>query len=566
MTRFDLRRHATRHTPLLHRLLLSTLGMFLLALTVPAFAQFSASVQGTVQDDSGGAIPNAKVVLTDVDKGVTRSATSDNGGVFRFSSLAPGSYEIFATSPSFAANKTTFTLTTNEVRNVPVTMTAGSVSTKVDVTSQQPLLDTSDSRNQLTLDRAALAELPLAARNPLALINLAPGVTGIGAGTATNFNPENSVDASANGRGPNGNQYIVDGLDVTSSIRPGVVNLTPNADTVQEATVQTNVYNVDFGRASSIQTVITTRSGTEKYHGFASEYYTYQGLYARGEYGPKAGVRVAPFHTNNLSFGVGGPVIPHHQFFFFAGYEPYLSLASNASNIQTFEDPAFVAFANKARPNSPEVQLLNKYPATNLTFTGVQSTASQLFGAACGTPATDNIPCDLPVIDNGNFNSSNFNNSKQYNLRLDKYFKKDRVYGLFYRSTIDSGGPAARPAFATTNKFFVFSIQGSETHTFSPSTLNEAYFGYNRIEGFAPATGDFTVPVVNVSTLGTGFGSGFALGDYIQHSYHWRDVLTHIHGAHSIKAGYEKVGTAMTLPCSPRHTPSRPSSSTASSI
>ena len=63
--------------------------------------------------------------------------------------------------------------------------------------------------------------------------------------------------------------------------------------------------------------------------------------------------------------------------------------------------------------------------------------------------------------------------------------------------------------------------------------------GYNRIEGFAPSTGDFTVPVVNVTGLGTNFGAGFALGDYIQHSYHWRDVLTYIHGSHAIKAGYE---------------------------
>ena len=116
-----------------------------------------------------------------------------------------------------------------------MTLTVGSLATQVEVSTQQPLLDTSDSRNQLTLDTAALEQLPLAARNPLALITLAPGVTSLGAGTATNFNPENSVDASANGRGANGNQYIVDGLDVTSSIRPGVVNLTPNADSVQES-------------------------------------------------------------------------------------------------------------------------------------------------------------------------------------------------------------------------------------------------------------------------------------------------------------------------------------------
>lgn len=509
-------------------------------------AQFSGSLQGTVEDSTGAAVPSAVVTLTNVDTNVTQNATADDSGVYRFASLAPGSYQVSATAQGFAGSKTAFTLRTNEIRNVPIVLSVGQITSTVQVTTQQPLLDTADSRNQLTIDKAALDNLPLAARNPLALITLAPGVTGLGVGSATNFNPENWVDASANGRGANGNLYVVDGLDVTSSIRPGVVNLTPNADSVQEANVQTNTYTVDFGRASSIQTVITTRSGTDTYHGFASEYYTYQGLYARGEYGVPKGTRVAPFHTNNLSFGLGGPVIPHHKFFFFVGYEPYLSLTSNAASLQTYEDPAFVTFANAARPNSPEVQLLNKYTPSNVTFSKVLQTAEQAFGTqdlakntGCGTPSTDNIPCSTPVFDQGNFNSSSHNNSKQYNVRLDKYFTKDRVYGLFYRDTISTGGPAVRPAFATTNNYYTFSIQGNETHTFTPNTLNEAFVGYNRIEGFAPSSGNFTVPVVNVTGLGVGFGSGFALGDYIQHSYHWRDVLTHIHGSHSFKIGYE---------------------------
>lgn len=520
--------------------------MFLLS-SAACWAQFSGSLQGAVQDPTGAAIPSAVVTLTNVDTSVSQTAIADASGVYRFASLAPGNYQISATAPGFSGSKTALVLSTNETRNVPIELSVGKITSTVQVTTQQPLLDTSDSRNQLTLNTAALDNLPLAARNPLSLVTLAPGVTGLGIGGATNFQPENWVDASANGRGANGNQYIVDGLDVTSSIRPGVVNLTPNADTIAEANVQTNTYTVDYGRASSIQTVMTTKSGTDTYHGFASEYYTYQGLQARGEFGPPKDVRLAPFHTNNLSFGLGGPIIPHHKFFFFVGYEPYFSLVSNAASVHTYEDPAFVAFANAVQPNSPEVQLLNKYKPTNLTFTGVQSTAAQAFGTptpespdtGCGTPSTDNIPCDTPVFDNGNFNSSSYNNSKQYNVRLDKYFDKDRLYGLFYRSTISSGGPAVRPAFATTNNYYVFSIQGSETHTFSPSTLNEAYVGYNRIEGFAPSSGDFTVPVVNVTGLGSGFGAGFALGDYIQHSYHWRDVLTHIHGSHSFKFGYE---------------------------
>ncbi|MFZ0661844.1 MAG: hypothetical protein WAM66_04070 [Acidobacteriaceae bacterium] len=83
------------------------------------------------------------------------------------------------------------------------------------------------------------------------------------------------------------------------------------------------------------------------------------------------------------------------------------------------------------------------------------------------------------------------------------------------------------------------SLQVNETRTLSPNTLNEAAFGYNRIEGIEPATGFYTVPIVNVTNLGTGWGDGFVDGDYIQHSYRWRDVLTHIIGTHGVKAGFE---------------------------
>ncbi len=361
---------------------------------------------------------------------------------------------------------------------------------------------------------------------------------------------------------------------MTSSIRPGVVNLTPNADTIQEASVQTNTYTVDYGRASSIQTIMTTRSGTDQYHGFASEFYTYQGLFARGEFGVPSGTAVSPYHTNNLWFGVGGSVIPKHQFFFFAGYEPYRAITSTGASLQTFEDPAFTAFANSVMPKSPEVTLLNKYEPTGATFRNVLQNATQAFGAqnlanntGCGTPSTDNIPCGTPVFDQGNLNSSSYNNSNQYNVRLDKDFKKDRVYGLFYRNTINTGGPAVRPGFAETDKYYTFSVQGNETHTFSPTTLNEGFIGYNRIEGFAPSGGNFTVPVVNVTGLGVGFGDGFALGDYIQHSYHWRDVLTHIRApmisASATRAG---MGTMSRISRPPLRSPPYSSATSSTSL
>ena len=540
---------------------IQALTLFLLLATASCYAQFTGGVQGTVQDQKGAIVPQAKVALTNVETGVTQTAVSNATGVYRFVSLAPGNYTVSTAVQGFAQASVSFNLATNEVRDVPLSLAVGKVASTVTVTTEAPLIDTSDSRFEQTLDTEALTDLPLPGRNATNVITIAPGVTGTGgqnspgSSTSTNFAPENWVNASASGQGATGNQYIVDGMDVTSTIRPGVLNLMPNSDVLQEVSVQINTYSVDYGRAAAIQTAMTTKSGTNQFHGLASEYYQYQNLAARGEFGVPQPTAVNPYHVNNMSFAVGGPVIPHKEFFFFVGYEPYLSLASNGSSLDGFEDPAFVTFAATAAPNSPEVALMQKYPVARMVNTKVAATAGSLWGNTLSNPADqqacaggtgnvtayDNIsiPCSTPVFDTGNFNSSSYYNAEQYNIRMDKYFKKDRVYGQFFRDTINNGGPSARPAFATTSKYFTFSLQGNETHTFSSNTLNEADFGYNRIEGFSPATGLFDVPVVNVTNLGTGWGDGFAQGDYIQHSYHWRDVLTHIVGTHSIKTGFE---------------------------
>ena len=86
-----------------------------------------------------------------------------------------------------------------------------------------------------------------------------------------NFSTEEQVDASANGQGQNNNQYVVDGLDVTSGIRQGVLNLTPQPEAIQETSVQVNTFSSEYSRAAGLQTMFTTKSGTDKFHGSASD-------------------------------------------------------------------------------------------------------------------------------------------------------------------------------------------------------------------------------------------------------------------------------------------------------
>jgi hypothetical protein len=506
------------------------------------FAQFSGSIQGIVQDPSGGGVANAAVHLVNNATQVSQETKTDSTGNYSFVSLAPGSYTVTAQAPGFIKTNVPVTLQTSQNLSVPVSLSLASTSTAVEVTGAAPVIDTADSRNQQTLQTQELAALPLPGRNMINLVTLAPGVTGRGTapggspGSSTdNFSTELQVDASANGRSSNGNMFIIDGLDVTSNIRPGVVNLIPNPDSIQEASVQVNTFGVEYGRASSIQMAMTTKSGSDQFHGLASDYFNYQDFWAGTEFAHK----YAPFHSNNISAALGGPILRNRQFFFFGSVEPFYASTSTSGSTITFEDPQFTAFAARAFPNTVGTKLLTSYPASGATFTSVSKRAGDLFPGTCGTASTAFLPCSTPILDNGVFNATNYRNALQYNVRVDKYFSKDRIYGNFYRTTLDTGGPATRPAFATTNTYQTSSFQANETHTFTPTTLNEAAFASLRVEGIQPATGNFSVPVVTVTGLGTGFGNGFALGDFIQHSYHWRDVLTRIQGSHTLKFGYD---------------------------
>jgi hypothetical protein len=537
----------------------STFAVLILTMVCASIcqAQFTSNVQGLVQDPTGAGIPKATVQIVNSGNQVTRVAITDASGNFRFVSLAPGLYKVTADVAGFAKAEVDITLQTEQTLNVPVTLKIGSATESINVTAEVPVVDIADSRNQMTLDNQAVAQLPVNGRNLVTLVTLAPGVSGLGttgggqpgkAGTpgsgVDNYSTETQVDASANGQGQMSNMYVIDGLDVTSGIRQGVLNLTPNPDSIQESSIQVNTFSSEYSRASGLQTVFTTRSGSDQFHGSAADYFNYQNMFATTHF---SGPKYLPFHSNNLSFSIGGPVIPRHQFYFFFSVEPLRSSQGTSGSV-TFADPRFISFAQTNFPNTVGTHLLSTYLTSNVVGAAPSQTAQQVLGAdpatGCGTPATANIPCALPMIDTGSFSATQIRNGTQYFARLDKYFKSDRIYASLYRTLLTTGAASAMPQFSALNHNWQVAVQVNWAHTFSPTTLNEAIFGGNRVEGvLGSGAKDYTVPSVAVTGInvdsGQAFGVGFAQGDFIQHNYHWRDVLTHVQGKHSLKFGYE---------------------------
>jgi Carboxypeptidase regulatory-like domain/TonB dependent receptor-like, beta-barrel len=520
--------------------------VLLLALGLPLWGQFNSGIRGVISDPTDAAVPNADVSIRNVNTGISSSTKSDNGGNYIFTSLPPGEYTLQVEARGFRGFKLDATVETSQTLDVPVKLSLLSASETVEVTGRAPILDTADSRVQTTLPSSDLAALPMQGRTLLGLMGMAPGVTGLGnltGGIPDNFQVEIYNYNTANGRSFDANLYVVDGLDITSSVRPGVMNLSPNPDSIQETSIQTDTYSVEYGRASSIVTSMTTKSGSNQIHGLLSDYFTSQQLWARTEFTTK----YQPFHDDNFGAAIGGPIRKDHTFFF-ASVEPLRSLASTSGST-TYEAPQFVQWAQTNFPTAIGTNLLAQYPVTAaVTSTGVAKTAQSVLGSTCGTPATSNIPCTLPMIDSGNYNYAAYHNGTQWSARLDQYFKKDRIYGNFYNMVLSNLNPSVRSGMTSDTHYISESLQVNETHTFSPTMINEAAFGYLKMEGLVDITGPFHIPDISITGQSAGIGVADPHEDYRQHNYHWRDVFSLIHHAHTLKFGFEGFeGDELTL-------------------
>lgn len=507
-------------------------------------AQFSSNIQGVVQDVSGGVVPNVTVTARSLETDVQRTAKSSESGVYRFSSLGPGRYQIAISAAGFQEYTTTVTLETQQTAGVNIVLNVAGAAQAVNVNAEAAPIDPEETRLQTTFQTKTLQDLPLQGRNFLGLAAVAPGITGHGAvgggapGDAQdNFSTEKTVDASGNGRNYSGNQFLVDGLNVTSNILQGTANLSPNPDSIAEVSVQTNSFDVEFGRGSSVVVAMTTKSGTNQIHGTGSYFFSNQDLWARTEFSGK----YFPFKKHDFAGTLGGPVWKNHTFLF-ASVEPLRSQVSQGTSVRTFESPEFVAFAESNFPNSIGTKLLSAYPIVNTAVTGVAQTAQQAFGNTCNSAATAFIPCNLPVISQGIFQPSPFRNALQYSLRADQYLgSHDRFYFNLYKIDLDTENQNIRKGFYDVGNNNTNAYQANWTHTFSPAILNEFSYGQIRVQGSSGATAGipFHIPDINITGVGTGINSPWGPATFIQHNYNWRDVASWVRGPHSFKFGFE---------------------------
>jgi hypothetical protein len=525
---------------------------FVLFLSISVFAQYTGNVQGIVSDPSGAAINGATVQLRNSDTGITASDTTTGSGNYRFSSLPPGNYTLSAEAKGFRKGESTFILGTSETKGINLPLPLSSAAETVTVEEHPPAVDTDDSRLQATLSADTVRDLPEANRNLWDVLAVAPGVVGNGTraigespgGFADNFGTQ-TPQISANGRSYTGNVVMVDGLNVTSPVQNGNIILAPIPDAVQEASLQTNTWGAEDNLGSSILIQVTTKSGTNQFHGSGSLFFTNQDFEATPEFATGA---FTPFARKDLVGTLGGPIWKKKTFFF-ADFEKLWATTSAAANtgVQYFEDPAFVAWAQTNFPNTTGTQVLTGWPASNLRGTVYQNAQQYLGAGNCGTTTPLTPPCNLAMIDSGSFAASPYYNALQYNFRLDHYFtQNDRLYLSYYNDSFDQQQLSQRPRLGALDIMRNHYGQIDFTHTFNPNMLVEGAFGFASVGGANGQDANLAVPNISIAASSTapglvGFpvGGGWGPGAYRGPNYNWRGVLSWVRGRHTLKFGYD---------------------------
>ena len=184
-------------------------------------AQFGSGIQGTVVDNSGAVIPNVRVVVTNVETGVTREVVSSDVGVFRVTSLGAGTYSVKATKEGFLASQpVSVELAANEIRKVDFAMAVSGVAETVNVAAQAEALETEQGRISSQINSTQLKELPIPNRNIVNLMALQPGVTGRSLGNEL-LGSDATPQFNANGMRSDGNSYTLDDSNINSISRGG---------------------------------------------------------------------------------------------------------------------------------------------------------------------------------------------------------------------------------------------------------------------------------------------------------------------------------------------------------
>jgi hypothetical protein len=549
--------------------------VFTLVCSIPASADnMYASIRGTVTDQTGAVVAGVKLTASNTATGISFFETSNRDGAFSFQQLPIGDYKIKAEQAGFKAYQASgIHIDLNQVYNLAVKLAVGAVSEQIVVEANPVQVETASMQQGTVVSGDQIVNMPLNGRNWTQLQLLEPGVVA----ASDRFGAY-----STNGSGTQQNAFLINGSDSNDAALNDNL-ITPSPDAIGEFNMVTSTINPEFGRNSGAIINATIKNGTNAFHGDGFDFYRDTFMDAKSWFEPKAGT----WHRNQFGATLGGPIVKDHAFFFFS-YQGQRTKEPQGESSTTVFTPAerggdfsaAYAGAFSANPIPFAMYSDNSAGAPCPVSGGVQCqpggstpyTYAQLFPS--GTiPSQDLNPLALKLMNQFvpapnvgqtyQFNSTELLSDNQYLYRIDDKLRQNDslwFYGLYETEPNQEGIPfvgSTLPGFPMTNSEHFQQYTVSWSHTFSPTTLNEARFAFLRFNYLAvepvdpinPTTYGFTgiipqtyagasIPVMN---LGGFFSIGYSSDGpqpRVQNNYQVTDNFSKVWGHHTFKAGF----------------------------
>jgi Carboxypeptidase regulatory-like domain len=296
-----------------------------LALLGPkAFGQaVYGNIVGTVLDQSGAALPNAKVMITDTQRSVSFNTMTNNDGNFTQRFLIAGTYKVRVEAAGFKAALQTVSVSVDQESRVDVKLEIGEVSQVVEISAEAPLLKTERSDVAVMFSEKAVTNLPIANRRFTAVEIFTPGVTAFPGQTAASEDPQGSFRKVVNGQSFAGTSHLLDGTDNHDSML-GLIVINPTLESVTEAKVTTANYDAEFGANAGVVSA-QTRSGANDFHAVGFEFLRNDHLNARNPFTQFRKIqgtdRFIPVTQLNQFGGAASGKIIANKLFWFADYQ-----------------------------------------------------------------------------------------------------------------------------------------------------------------------------------------------------------------------------------------------------
>jgi hypothetical protein len=451
--------------------------MLLMSFAACLVAGPTATLTGRVTDPSGAVIPGVKVEATHVETNVTFPSETNAEGLYNIPNLPPGTYRVILTKFAFRAIvKPEVELHVQDVISLNFSMEVGSVAESVTVEGGAPLIQATPARGGDFLSNE-VRDLPLVALNPLSLARTLPGAIELPGTYLFRRGPESSF--SVNGQRFRANNYLLDSTENNDFVRTGVAQPFNIADAVEEVSVQTGNFGVEFGRAGGAILNVVTKSGTNALHGTLLWRYQSQLFNSVSNVDKMNHTAQSVFSHNVYGFTVGGP-IRKDKTFFFGGFQQD-TFRSTANFPLVVPTEAAVSTLRSLFPANPRLDLY-------LGFLGnLRGTASPI-GLQLGDDPRTGVNRGVVQFATAPLALSASNSGPEWLARLDHNLSEAHRLAFRYIRDHTTNAPVSVyfPGFVTDNSAQNQNFLFTDHYTFSPSWTNEFRFSYGRQDADNP--------------------------------------------------------------------------------